>query len=83
MAKDCTPLSRGKHCLNIHVSYAFKERLIRLAARYDRTLTDMVRAIIKVGMPVMEGISEAEEKMVKEYVHLFRKLRQIKNLKDY
>jgi len=30
----------------------------------------------------MEGISEAEEKMIKEYVRLFRKFRQIKNLKD-
>jgi len=31
---------------------------------------------------MMEGISEAEEKMVKEYTQLFRKFRKIKNLKE-
>jgi predicted DNA-binding protein len=73
---------RGEHCLNVFVSYELKERLKRLAEKYDRTTADMVRAVLKIGIPVMEGISKAEEQMVKEYVELFRKFRQIKNLKE-
>jgi len=82
MSNEKTSKIRGDHCMNVYVSYEFKEKLKRLAVRYDRTVTDMVRAVLRVGIPMMEGISEAEEKMVKEYVQLFRKFRQIKNLKD-
>ncbi|MCH9024397.1 MAG: hypothetical protein IH931_03605, partial [candidate division Zixibacteria bacterium] len=70
------------HCLNIFVSYELKERLKKLAQKYDRTTSDMVRAVLKIGIPMMEGLSEAEEIMVREYVQLFRKLRQVKSLKE-
>ena len=73
---------RGGHCLNIFVSYELKDRLKKLAQKYDRTTSDMVRAVLKIGIPMMEGLSEAEEIMVKEYVQLFRKLRQVKSLKE-
>jgi predicted DNA-binding protein len=73
---------RGEHCLNVFVSYELKDKLKELSEKYDRTLADMVRAVLKIGIPMMEGISEAEEIMVREYVQLFRKLRNIKNLKE-
>ena len=56
---------RGEHCLNIFVSFELKERLKQLAKKYDRTTSDMVRAVLKIGIPMMEGLSEAEEIMVK------------------
>ncbi len=73
---------KGEHCLNVFISYELKERLKKLADRHDRTVADMVRAVLKVGIPVMEGISKAEEELVQEYVALFRKFRQMKNLKE-
>ena len=73
---------RGEHCLNIFISYELKEKLKALAAKYDRTISDIVRAVLRIGIPMMEGLSEAEETMVKEYIALFRKLRQVKSLKD-
>ncbi len=73
---------RGDHCLNVFVSYELKDKLNGLAKRYDRTTADMVRALLNIGIPMMEGISEAEEKMVKEYTQIFRKFRKIKNLKE-
>lgn len=72
---------RGDHCLNIFVSHELKSRLADLAEKYDRTLADMVRAVLKVGIPVMEGVSQAEEILVREYVELFRKMRQVRRLK--
>lgn len=73
---------RGDHCLNIFVSHELKSRLIELAKKYDRTTADIVRAVLKIGIPMMEGISQAEEIMMKEYIELFRKLRQVRQLKD-
>ncbi len=73
---------RGEHCLNISISYELKSDLKELADRYDRTVADIVRAVLRIGIPMMEGMSRAEEVMVKEYVQLFRKLRQVKALKD-
>jgi hypothetical protein len=72
---------RGDHCLNVFVSYELKRRIVELADRYDRTMADMVRALIKVGLPVMDGISKAEEEMLNEYVRLFRKMRKMRELK--
>jgi predicted DNA-binding protein len=74
--------ARGEHCLNIFVSYELKTRLKTLAEKYDRTTSDIVRAVLRIGIPMMEGLSQAEEIMVKEYIQLFRKLRQVKSLKD-
>jgi len=59
-----------------------KSQLKELAQKYDRTMADMVRAVLRIGIPMMEGMSKAEEIMVREYVQLFRKLRQVKALKD-
>ena len=73
---------RGEHCLNIFVSYELKSRLKELAEKYDRTTSDIVRAVLRIGIPMMEGLSQAEEVMVKEYIQLFRKLRQVKSLKE-
>ncbi len=73
---------RGEHCINVFVSYELKSELKELAGVYDRTVADMVRALLKVGIPVMRGISEAEQVMMREYVELFRKSRNIKAIKE-
>lgn len=73
---------RGDHCLNVYVSYELKAKLAELAKRYDRTTADIVRGVLKIGIPMMEGLSQAEEVMMKEYIELFRKLRQVRHLKQ-
>jgi predicted DNA-binding protein len=72
---------RGEHCINIFVSYQLKERIQKLAEKYDRTMADIVRTLIKVGIPVMEGITEAEERLLKDYVKVIRRSRRIKEMK--
>jgi predicted DNA-binding protein len=66
----------------VFVSHELKERLTILARKYDRTTAEMIRGILKIGLPMMEGINEAEELMVKEYMELFRKLRLVNRLKE-
>lgn len=84
MSETANPIKRlrGEHCINVFVSYELKEQLTNLAKKYDRTNSDMVRAVLRIGIPMMDGLSAAEEIMVKEYISLFRKLRQVKSLKD-
>ena len=73
---------RGDHCINVYISFELKRQLAELAKKYDRTNADIVRSVIRIGIPMMQGLSEAEEIMVREYVQLFRKLRQVKSLKE-
>jgi len=82
--KTCRPIKRvrGEQSITVYLSTELKNRLKELAARYDRTNSDMIRAVLRIGIPMMEGLSRAEEVMVREYVDLFRKLRQVRSLKD-
>lgn len=73
---------KGEHCLNVYISTELKLRLSELCRKYDRTSADMVRSLLKIGIPMMEGLSRAEEELVTEYVALFKRMRQVKALKD-
>ncbi len=73
---------RTEHSLTVFVTFDMKEKLQGLAKKYDRTTSDMIRAVLRIGIPMMEGLSEAEEVMVREYIQLFRRLRQVKSLKE-
>jgi predicted DNA-binding protein len=68
--------------VNILIAYELKERLAALARKYDRTMAELIRVILRIGLPMMEGIGEAEELMIKEYMDMFRKLRKVRRLKD-
>lgn len=74
--------TRGEHCMTVSLSFELKSKLKELSEKYDRTMADMVRAILRIGIPMMDGLSQAEELMVREYVELFRRLRRVKSLKD-
>jgi len=54
---------------------------MRLAERYDRTMADMVRTLIKVGIPVMEGLTEAEERMLRDSIAWARRARKVRKMK--
>ena len=80
MTEPITKL-RGEHCLNVFVSYQLKQRIMTLAEKYDRTMADMVRTLIKVGIPVMEGLTEAEERMLRDSIDWARKARKVKQMR--
>ena len=80
MRKNITQL-RGEHCLNVFISYQLKARLMKLAEKYDRTMADMVRTLIKLGIPVLEGLTEAEERILKNSVTLTKKMRKVTQMK--
>lgn len=80
MSQPITKL-RGEHCLNVFVSYQLKQRIMKLAEKYDRTMADMVRTLIKVGIPLMEGLTEAEERVLRDSIDWARKARKVRQMK--
>jgi predicted DNA-binding protein len=73
---------RGEHCLSVFISHELKSRLMELSDKYDRSMADIVRALMKIGIPMMEGISQAEETMMNEYLELFRRMRKVRRLNE-
>jgi predicted DNA-binding protein len=82
MSTESIKKMRGEHCLNIFISFELKQRIGQLADKYDRTMADIVRMLMRIGIPIMEGLSQAEEEMMKDYIQLFRKMRKVRELKD-
>ena len=80
--KRFMPKGQGQHHIGISVSHEMKERLNALAEKYDRTTADIIRTVLKIGIPMMEGLSQAEEAMLREWVQIFRRLRQVRTLKE-
>ena len=72
---------RGDHSLNLQVSYELKSQLTEMADRYDRPVADMARAVLRVGLLVMDGVGAAEEVLVKEYIDVFRRLQRVQKRK--
>ena len=61
---------RGEHGLNFFISYQLKKKLQALAQKYDTSLADMVRSLLKIGIPVLEGYKQAQEQAEKEVENL-------------
>ena len=80
MTEPITKL-RGEHSLNVFVSYQLKQRIMKLAEKYDRTMADMVRTLIRVGIPVMEGLTEVEERILTDSISLARRLRKVRQMR--
>ena len=73
---------KGEHCINIFISYELKDKISRLAKRYDRTMADVVRNLIKIGIPILESLTEAEERMLLDYIQVLRRWRKVRELKE-
>lgn len=76
--KKQSPRARGEHCIHLFVTYDLKEQVKQLAKTYDRTTAEMVRVLLRIGIPLVEGLWTAEEIVLKEYVHLIRNRRKLK-----
>lgn len=72
---------RGEHCLNAYVSYELKSRLSGLAEKYGLSLADVVRQVVKAGIPVFESLSASQEELISGFVQMLRKSRSMGELK--
>ena len=74
MKRESTPRSPNDHYLKAFISFELKERLRVLAERYDQSQSDIIRTLIKLGLPILEGIMQAEEELLDEHRLVIRKL---------
>jgi hypothetical protein len=70
------------HYLNVQVSYETKCRVAALAEKFGLAATDIVRQVLKVGLPVFETLSAAQEELLSGYIQLLRKSRGMNELKQ-
>src|SRR5262245_45758791 len=69
--------ARGEHNLNVFVSYELKNRLTNLAEKYELSLSNVVRQVIKAGLPVFESLSTSQEELLSNCVQLLRQSRSM------
>lgn len=80
-SKTAREKTRGEHFLNVCVSYELKDRLLALAERYDLSQADLIRQVIKAGLPVFESLSTSQEELLGGFIRLLRKSRSMGKLK--
>ncbi len=73
--------TRGEHGLNVHVSYELKNQLVNLAEKYGLSLADIVRQVIKAGVPVFESLTASQDELITGFIQLLRKSRSMGELK--
>lgn len=71
-----------EHTLVVRITYELKNRLDQLALDLDRNNSDIVRMVLRLGIPLLESLSEAEREVVREYTDIFRRLRRIRSPRD-
>lgn len=65
----------------MYVSYEFKRRLLALSETYRLSLADILRLVIKAGIPVFESLAASQEELLSGFVQLLRKSRAMGELK--
>ena len=54
------------HALNLFISYDLKRSVEELATTYDRTVADVVRTLLRIGLPILKGLWEAEASIISD-----------------
>jgi len=52
--------------LNFRIHPQLKQRLDTVSERYGLPQAEIVRLVLKVGLPLLEGILEAEQSLIRE-----------------
>ncbi len=72
---------RGDHSINLTISYELKERIEALSKSYDLSMADTVRQLLRLGVPVLEGMADLQLHWLREYVAAADRLRETKGIR--
>lgn len=64
--------SRKGHALNLFIEYDLKKSIQEAAEACDCSLSDLVRFLLRIGLPIVRGIRESRELLLTEQVQMFR-----------
>lgn len=65
--------ARNDRALNVFISWELKRRLQDLAQACDRTVADVVRAVLKIGIPILDGVTKTEKVIIEDQIEYFRR----------
>jgi len=77
-AKD----ARGKHNINLFVSGDLKNRIKKVADRHHRTVSDLTRQVIVIGLRLFEAFSDAEAEAFEELLRVTKSRQRLRLLRD-
>ena len=55
---------KGDHVINLRISWELKSRLLELAQKEHRSLSDICRILLLTGLPIIEGMDRAHSRAV-------------------
>jgi len=55
---------KGDHVINLRISWDLKSRLLEIAGREHRSLSDICRILLLTGLPILEGMDHARTRAI-------------------
>lgn len=55
---------KGEHVINLRISWELKSRLLAIAERDHRSLSDICRILLLTGLPILEGLDRARNQAI-------------------
>jgi hypothetical protein len=55
---------KGDHVINLRISWELKSRLLTIAERDHRSLSDICRILLLTGLPILEGLDRARDRAI-------------------
>lgn len=55
---------KGDHVINLRISWELKSRLLTIAERDHRSLSDICRILLLTGLPILEGLDRARNRAI-------------------
>jgi hypothetical protein len=69
---NANPKRRGQHALKVFVSTDLRARLGALSDSLDRPMADICRTLLWIGLPIMEGLDQAQQRGADWWVQRFQ-----------
>ncbi len=55
---------KGDHVINLRISWELKSRLLKIAGRDHRSLSEICRILLLTGLPILEGLDHARDRAI-------------------
>ncbi len=55
---------KGDHVINLRISWDLKSRLLEIAGKEHRSLSDICRILLLTGLPILEGMDHARTRAI-------------------
>lgn len=65
-------MQKNNQALNVFISYDLKKALLERAEKSSCSIAEVVRLLLQIGLPILDGICESRQLLITEQVEFFR-----------